>query len=492
VKLDIPYPAGAKVIVTSAGDPVASADIKVEDLFIVALGDSIASGEGNPDQPVEFSRDRAINYGSAPGGGQLTGYPARIGDWTSIGDKAFLDSGPRWLSQACHRSLYAYPTRVAIQLAIEDPHRAITFANMACAGAEIVNGLMINYRGTEWAPDQPDLPQISALAKTQCGATPPEEQSYTNTYSLNGAIPELENITLETCPQGKARPIDLLILSVGGNDVGFARLVANAVLDNESLLHKLGGWMGQVEEAGELVGQLPGLELKYKALNRALHGHLGIPWNQSDRIILTAYPLIAVQENGRDVCPNGQLGMTVLPEFVLSSEKARLGERASDLLNRAMRQVAKSYGWTYAEQHRDEFAGHGFCAGDPTGQPNPDDDQRLPRLVDGRWVPFNPADFRPYVPRQRWFRTPNDAFLTGNYHIASSVLKQIMQLQSIEWFQLVLASTYSGAFHPTSEGQAVIADSVLEKARAILRRYDRLSGQRDVGALTAPAAIGSQ
>jgi len=34
----------------------------VEDLFIVALGDSFASGESNPDKPVQFSASREMVY----------------------------------------------------------------------------------------------------------------------------------------------------------------------------------------------------------------------------------------------------------------------------------------------------------------------------------------------------------------------------------------------------------------------------------------------
>ncbi len=477
--LDIPYPAGARVSVSANGTLVAETVVKVEDILIVAIGDSVGSGEGNPDQPVEFSRDRTVSYGTAPGGVQLTGYPARIGDWLSIGDNSFLAAGPHWLSPACHRSLYAYSTRTALQLALEDPHRAITYANFACAGAEIVYGLMISYKGTEWAKDQPDKPQVSAVARLQCGATQPTETNYQNTYSLNGIIPELDNIVLATCPRSVVRRIDLLMLSVGGNDVGFARLVANTVLANKGTLRKLGGWMGEVEEPEELIALLPTLEKRFQALNRALHGHLQIPWDQSDRILLTAYPVMTLQENGQDVCPHGQSGMTVFPEFELDSDKAKADEAAGEKLNRTMRASAKTYGWTYIERHRPEFAGHGVCAGVDEGATNFSDDSRMPRMVDGTWTPYNPAEFRPYVARQRWFRTPNDAFMTGNYHISSTILKSVLNLQSIEWFQLVLASTYSGAFHPTSEGQAVIADAVLEKARAVLGKYARKKALRE-------------
>ncbi len=479
VALDIPYPSGARVRVSANGLLVGETVIKVDDILVVGVGDSFGSGEGNPDQAVEFSRDRTIDYGTGPGGIVLAGYPARVGDWNSIGDKAFLAGGPRWLSTACHRSLYAYSTRTALQLALDNPHRAVTYANFACAGAEIVYGLMIAYKGPEWAKDQPDRPQVSAVARLQCGATQPTETNYQNTYSLNGVLPELDNIVLATCPRDAARRIDLLMVSVGGNDVGFARVIANTILADKGLLRKLGGWMGEVEEAEGIVTLLPTLEKRFQALNRALHGHLQIPWDQSDRILLTAYPVMAIEENGSDICRDGQSGMTVFPEFVLNRDKAQANEAASEKLNRTMRKVAKTYGWTYVEQHRAEFAGHGLCAGVDEGAISFSDDSRMPRMINGAWTPYNPAEFRPYVPRRRWFRTPNDAFLTGNYHISSSILKSVMNLQAIEWFQLVLASTYSGAFHPSSEGQAVIADAVLEKARAVLGKYERRRIQRE-------------
>src|SRR5262249_3899521 len=40
------------------GRELAEPEVVVEDLFIVALGDSFASGESNPDRPVQFSAGR--------------------------------------------------------------------------------------------------------------------------------------------------------------------------------------------------------------------------------------------------------------------------------------------------------------------------------------------------------------------------------------------------------------------------------------------------
>jgi hypothetical protein len=87
------------------------------------------------------------------------------------------------------------------------------------------------------------------------------------------------------------------------------------------------------------------------------------------------------------------------------------------------------------------------------------------------WTPYNPGDYQPYAARQRWFRTPNDAFMTGNFHVEAGLLTKLLKIEPFAPFQLVLASTYSGAFHPTAEGQAAIADAVVDKARAVLAKY---------------------
>jgi hypothetical protein len=36
----------------------------------------------------------------------------------------------------------------------------------------------------------------------------------------------------------------------------------------------------------------------------------------------------------------------------------------------------------------------------------------------------------------------------------------------------MLAATYSGAFHPTAEGHAAIADATVVAARRVLAKYD--------------------
>jgi len=468
VRLEIPYPDGAAVSVEVGGRRVAEADIKVRDILVAAMGDSFGSGEGNPDLPVRFSRERAADYGKE----DLSGYPARVGSWLKIGDKAFIDENARWLDQACHRSLYSHQLRAALQLAVEDPHRAVTFVGVACSGAEVTAGLFLRYKGHEWVPNPPELSQISSIAEAQCGKREAPMQDLPEAYHMKGAIKELEGgLVLRKCDLDHARKIDLLFVSIGGNDVGFARLVANAVIEDQSMLKRLGGWFGHVHGDTEARVLLDKLDERYKSLNRAVHNILHVPWDESDRVILAAYPGLALLGDGSQVCPDGKAGMEVLREFKMSEKKVREGTNIAERLNKIMAASAKSHGWRFASAHRPQFIGRGVCAGFTDNAFSIADDLRLPRKVDNAWVPYNPAEFRPYASRQRWFRTPNDAYMTGNFHVAGSVIQKAFKQDTISWFQLLLASTYSGAFHPTAEGHAAIADAVAVEARKVLDKY---------------------
>lgn len=467
----VPYPGGALITVEIGGRQIAKLDIKVRDILIAGMGDSFASGEGNPDMAVRFSRERTADYSTIGLYGSLTGYPARIGPWRDLGDNAFIKENARWLDQACHRSLYSEQMRTALQLAVEDPHRAVTFVGVSCAGAEITGGLFLRYKGNEWVPNPPRLSQISAVAEAQCGNNKTEALNLPDAYYQNGAVPELRDIIMRKCPQDVARKIDLVLLSIGGNDIGFSRLIANTVLSNESLLRELGGWLGEIHSDAESTAALENLGPRYKSLNRALHSILYVPWEESDRILLVAYPGLALQGDGSEMCASGNAGMDVVPDFQLDRTRLKLGTWFADKLNRQMRESANEFGWTFVETHRRSFIGRGICAGLSVEGVSDVDDLRLPRKIDGMWTPYNPADYQAYAARQRWFRTPNDAFMTGNFHAAAGFLTKYLRIEAFAPFQAILASTYSGAFHPTAEGQAAIADAVADKARAVLAKY---------------------
>src|SRR6185437_4332350 len=147
----------ATVEVASGSAPTQkiSTEIQVRDILIAGLGDSIASGEGNPDRAIALADD-GFCFRSYLGSATAQYYrPSRAG---YKGGRACEASDPLqvwqrqsalWLNSACHRSLYSYQTRTALALAVQYPHIAVTYLPLACTGATISDGLLGAQRARE-------------------------------------------------------------------------------------------------------------------------------------------------------------------------------------------------------------------------------------------------------------------------------------------------------------------------------------------------------
>jgi len=472
VQFDIPYPKGADLSVSINGQISAATKVRVEDALIVGLGDSYGSGEGNPDRPVRWRDDRAASFGQFATGIRLDGYPERLSASIAYAGRSVHGPSAFWLSQPCHRSLYSYQLRVALQLALEHPHRAVTFVGLSCSGAEIASGLLMPRKGVESVPAPPRRSQIGELAVAQCGGRDYETRTYGPSFTSGGAVPALDGLTLERCPPKRARKIDLILLSAGGNDVGFAQLVAYAILKNETPLRRLSEFAAGLLTPQQALSRFPELEVRYKLLRRAIHNHLHLPWTEPDRVILTAYPIVALQEDGRTPCSgSASAGLDGFPGFRLDGYRTRQAEQVASRLTTLMHETARKHGWTFVSKHRSRFAGRGVCAGQQNGRGAQSDQLLLPRWTGRAWQPHAPSLYRAYVPRKRWIRTSNDAFLTAHLDISSDLKRGLLSSGRYQPRDLLKASTAGGAFHPSAEGQAAIADAVLPAARAILAKY---------------------
>src|SRR3954466_13321268 len=142
----------------SDGSQRVSTEIAVRDIFIAGLGDSVASGEGNPDRPVALS-DEGFCFRSYLGAAYAQYYrPSRAGykGGRACESTELLATWQRqsalWFNAACHRSLYSYQTRTALALAVQYPHIAVTYLPLACTGATIADGLFGSQRARECPP----------------------------------------------------------------------------------------------------------------------------------------------------------------------------------------------------------------------------------------------------------------------------------------------------------------------------------------------------
>jgi dipeptidyl aminopeptidase/acylaminoacyl peptidase len=96
--------------------------VTVQDFLIVSIGDSVGSGEGNPDVP-----------------------------------KPSL----AWENEQCHRSAWAGPAQAAKLIEQADPRTSVTFIHLACSGATVYKGLLGPYEGIE--PGALLAPQVDEM-----------------------------------------------------------------------------------------------------------------------------------------------------------------------------------------------------------------------------------------------------------------------------------------------------------------------------------------
>jgi len=500
------------------GTTLADPAVIVDDIFMVAMGDSFASGESNPDRPVTFSNAREMvydpllqqrdnmafrgldkknqNYGvaSADSGTNAKILPKRLmedeekGLIYKLNSREFQDAFDRrqaqWLSPDCHRSQYGYPFRVSIGLALENRHRAVTFVSLACSGADIVEGLFAERDAREQISGSnaqkkvvPQMDQLSDLICRNGAAGRTKTVSYRLPVYSSGSTSISEQVfTKQWCPpEGRKRPIDVFLLSVGGNDVGFGPLVAYAMTDSASDLAPIVGLVGHELRFAPSVSQnyMRVLDRRMKAVKDALNDGFGV---DPSRVLQNAYEPIQFDETGNVCGSQPTLGLDVHPKLRFSRERTQeVSAFVRDLQGRlecitdgrkagcpAGLATGTGTGFHLITDHIAEFAKRGVCARDPQKALVDQVAMGMPRLshAQDEWVPYSPAAALPYAHHWRLARNPNDTFLAGNTHREG--------ISPFDDLQPAYAALYSGAFHPTAEGHVVVADHVLRHVNELL------------------------
>ncbi|HLH90406.1 MAG TPA: hypothetical protein VKX28_18290 [Xanthobacteraceae bacterium] len=496
------------------GREFAEPDVSVQDLFIVAFGDSFMSGEGNPDRPVQFSNAREMVYdptnsdtrdvasrsiapvygtSSAPTDFNPKSLPKRYMEDEQKGliyapnsrdlQAAFDKAGAEWLSPDCHRSQYGYPFRVSLELALENPHRAVTLASFACSGAEIVHGLFTEMDARErfnephGAKVVSQFDQLSDLICRNGSAGRTVSASYQlPVYESGSTSIGEQTFTKRWCaPANRKRPIDLVLMSVGGNDVGFGALALYAITNSADDLAPIAGWVGSQIRYSPQVAQayMSVLDRRFKAVKQALADGFGVPPN---RVLQNAYEQIQYDETGGACGLQPTLGLDVHPKLAYNRERvtevsnfARQLQTRLECIDDARKPgcpaglaTGAGTGFKLITDHMVEFARRGLCARDPAHAFPDQIAMGMPRLshASQEWEPYSPAYTIPYAHHWRLVRDPNDTFLMANTHREGISLFDVLQP--------AYSALYSGAFHPTAEGHAIVADHVIKHAREIV------------------------
>jgi hypothetical protein len=447
-------------------------EIAVRDLLIAGLGDSIAAGEGNPDKAVELEGGFCFKRFFS---GSVSQYfrPGRAG----YGDDRSCENAPssataaldwahhgaRWMNPACHRSLYSYQVRTALALAVEQPHIAVTFLPLACTGASIDAGMF----GGQRADDCPWVVGIDT-----CSGTAPAQ------------FAELKDLIAAAQKRQPQRMLDMVLLTVGANDVYFASLVANVIVDaaTERLLLRQGGAITSVEDSVKSLNQ--DLPDEFAQLRTALKPFVG---GNLARVVFVSYGNPGLQAENKP-CSGGRDGFDVHPAFSVDADRLR---GAADFVDMKFLPKLKALAtcdgnkicrdpmadrMTFVDSHQAAFARHGMCVHAPD---DPAFDracfsaagksfQTDPNDADDPMACGAPAsDYRPYAPRGRWIRTANDSYFTAmTYPEGMPAMLKPSDIHDALWG--VLSAVYGGAVHPTAEGYAAMADAALPAARGVL------------------------
>lgn len=457
---------------SAEGSQRAFTEIAVRDIFIAGLGDSIASGEGNPDRPVALA-DEGFCFRSYLGTAAAQYYrPSRAGYKGGRACEApdslavWQRQSALWFNPACHRSLYSYQTRTALALAIRYPHIAVTYLPLACTGATIADGLFGSQRARDCLP--------SKSGSGACQGT------------VNGQLAELREAVSAAKRRQADRQLDLVLLSVGANDIYFSGLVADVIVDTatERALFRRSGVMASVDDArSAMTRDLPqGFAKLREALKPLVGGDLS-------RVVYTSYanPTLA---NGGAPCPGGRAGFDIHPSF--NAQPQRLAAVSSFVENEflpQLRALAMCEGgilcrnlradrMTFVDGHQASFASHGFCA---RSENDPDFDRQCfsargdsfdSDIVTAASQPMlcgrSASEYRAYLPRARWIRDANDSYFAAmTYPQGLPASQQPSDIHDATWG--VLSAVYGGAVHPSAEGHAAMADAAVPAAAAVLQ-----------------------
>lgn len=322
--------------------------------------------------------------------GLLDAANAAVAAATTALNDAIAAVGPRWQNRQCHQSHYSGQVQAAKMLEESDPHTSVTFVHLACSGATINKGLLLEYGGQEPAGNAPHDPQLDAAASLSDG-----------------------------------REVDGVIVSIGGNDVRFADLITACVEQTKCfetppstdpaaqsyiadmcaplgpLAFLCAAYLTTVEPptdsaeaiflgSGTDCGGRPGddadavglddLSCNYDALDARVHtltdeGRLRgvLSEGAPTRLYLTAYPSITRKE------PASPGAETQLCAFdpndppderrrslpgVSAAEMAWAETFVAPMLADGMRTSASTHSWRFVDEHVSHFDGHGYCADD--------------------------------------------------------------------------------------------------------------------------------
>ena len=484
-------------------------NVDVEDFFIVSLGDSYGSGEGNPEARVEpyvvtpslsgeagHKRKKiALGQGwvvpvwaddgrlSPPNGTYVTGtleswrdrlpmptpFGSNIIDYRTKFHFMVPDTQLEMTQQThyrSHRSSFAASSQAALMIEgdvsiagttllsqkdIMDDDKnkySVTYVNLAMSGATIREGLRGVYKGHD--------------------DSPPWDQLY--------RLPAMESQLSSLIKLAQGRKIDALVLSVGGNDIGFANILeALVVREGPPGDKRAGNSWGSIKEAfldgrwdrlenksvftwtrewSKLLGlrQLAG---EFRELRQDLYGRLVRSDIKLGTVYLMGYPDITRRKVGSSYkhCEMLHVDVGILGQHLpwlsrqddMEIRDFEAGWARRDVLvplNNELREISNEWSdWEFVPVDA-VSRGHGMCA-----------ERQKDYSVLSSYKPKHPVAAGR---AGRWFRAPEEALsIQGGAHRLDT----------------------KGTAHPNEFGHRAMADRLIEVMRPHLPKPEQQTAE---------------
>ncbi|MBI5156397.1 MAG: hypothetical protein HZA58_00135 [Acidimicrobiia bacterium] len=379
----------------------------VDDLLVVTIGDSYASGEGNPET-------RRLGPPA----------PARWGDG---GDAAATAA-----HAAAHRSTVAWPVRLALALEAADPHTSVTFVSVAASGARIDHGILSPQSQT--TPSQVD--QVSALVGER-----PIDLFLVQEGGNSVGFARVVRALVEADPLFDPVCYELMV------EQAFASVRDGDWSRGTRVQFELPFELSCVPAPG--VGpRLPGLDGLAASLDRLADA---LDSFAVERVVLVGYPDPTGADSGGLRCREIVGDVTPPIRFhEISRDEGRRGvQEVVEPLNAELARAARAHGWIFVDGIASAFGqGHGYCAPWPD-YGYPEDDAAAPGFATSL------LDFP-----DAWYRNPGPA--PGSDPMGDG---------AVSWYRTAAQSSVlqgpaapfatSGTLHPNELGHAAIAALVL-------------------------------
>lgn len=308
------------------------------DFVIVSVGDSVASGEGSPQLPLQslqndggYWNDVFSNYNSP-------------GEGTGIGDliKGIFEGG-------CHRSSWAGPVRAANRISNTNN---ITFIHIACSGAQL---------GAIQAGDKYQTDDSGSVIQ-------PLRIKTDYNYASLGKVDTQLNWIRENYDQ-----IDVLVVSAGANNVngGFGEVVNECLgpgtcSENATFVNNMRTSIFNLpnlyDRFDELIQTGCGSAAAIKQDDCPLTGDNSIITQEQvpSVVVITEYFDPTRNEDG--VFPSDRESILCTGKSINNAEWEFLYNEMVVPLNNAVQMAADRHGWTYVGGIADAFRTHGYCS----------------------------------------------------------------------------------------------------------------------------------